>query len=87
MKDSTPGSCFCMYLGQLASSEKLKATNDYTAITFHKACKVNHLLDDDSELDNVLSQASHFQMPRELCDLNATIYAANVSQKIHFSCG
>ena len=32
-----------------------------------------HLLDDDAEWDNALSEASIFQMPRELRDLYATI--------------
>ena len=67
------------------SFEKLKTVNAYTATTFHEACKLDHLLDDDSEWDNVLSKASHFQMPQELRDLPQ--YAANVSQKTHCSCG
>ena len=62
-----------LHIPGATSFEKLKTINDYTATTFHEACKLNHLLDDDSEWDNVLSEASHFQMPRELHDLYATI--------------
>ena len=55
------------------SYEDLKTMNGYTATTFHEACKLMHLLDDDAEWDNALSEASTFQMPRELRDLYATI--------------
>ena len=40
--------------------------------TLHEACKLMHLLDDDTKWDNV-SEASTFQMPRELRSLYATI--------------
>ena len=55
------------------SYKDLKTINGYTATTFHEACKLMHLLDDDAEWDNALSEASTFQMPRELRDLYATI--------------
>ena len=65
--------CVTTHVPGATSFEKLKTVNDYTATTFHEVCKLNHLLDDDSEWDNVLLESSHFQMPRELCDLYATI--------------
>ena len=43
------------------------------AATFCEACKLRHLLEDHTEWDNVLSEASNFQMPKELRVLYATI--------------
>ena len=65
--------CLALQVPEATSFEKLKTVNDYTATTFHEACKLNYLLDDDAEWDNVFTEASHFQMPRELHDLYATI--------------
>ena len=55
------------------SFEELRNLNGYTAATFHEACKLRHLLDDDNEWYDVLSEASNFQMPIQLRDLYATI--------------
>ena len=55
------------------SYDNLKTVNGSTTTTFHEACKLMHLLEDDTEWDNVLSEASTFQMPRELRELYATI--------------
>ena len=51
----------------------LRTINGVTVETFKEACKLKHLLDDDSEWENTLSEASNFQMPRELRALFAMI--------------
>ena len=43
----------------------LRTINGVTVETFKEACKLKHLLDDDSEWENTFSEASNFQMPRE----------------------
>ena len=43
------------------SYEDLKTMNGYTAITFHEACKLMYLLDDDAEWDNAcITRSLHF---------------------------
>ena len=66
MEDFTSMSFFSSY-------GNLKPVNGYTTTTFHEACKLIHFLEDYTEWDNVLSEASTFLMPRELCGLYATI--------------
>ena len=51
----------------------LRTVNGHTVETFKEACVLLHLLDDDSEWDNTLREASAFQMPRQLRSLFATI--------------
>ena len=55
------------------SFDELKTIDGQTAVTFHEACKLRHLLDDDREWDNTMTEASNFRMPRELRVLFATI--------------
>ena len=55
------------------SFDELKCVGDFTADTFQEACKLRHLLDDDSEWDNTMNEASNFRMPKELRALFATI--------------
>ena len=53
--------------------EDLKLVNGHMCQTFKEACVLRHLLDDDTEWDNTLREASMFQMPRQLRSLFATI--------------
>ena len=76
MKDFTSMSFFSSY-------GNLKTVNGYTTTTFHEACKLMHLLEDDTEWDSVLSEASTFQMPREHYVVSILQYAAGVSQRMN----
>ena len=45
------------------------------AVSFREACIRNHFLTDDSEYIDALTEASGFQMPRQLRNMFATICA------------
>ena len=47
------------------------------AVSFCAACIQKHLLTDDSEYVDALTEASGFQMPRQLRNMFATIYACD----------
>ena len=64
-----------LHVSGAKSFEELESVGDFTADTFQDACKLRHLLDDDSEWDNTMMEASNFRMPRELRALFATICA------------
>jgi hypothetical protein len=55
------------------SYEDLRTVNGVTVQTFKEACLLLHLLDDDTEWDNALQEASVFQMGHQLRLLFATI--------------
>ena len=62
-----------LHIPGATSFEDLRTVDGRTAETFHEACKLKHLLADDSEWDNAMSEASTFQMTRQLRVLYATI--------------
>ena len=55
------------------SFDDLRTVDGRTVPTFQEACKLRHLLDDDSEWDPAMTEASAFQMPSQLRVLFATI--------------
>ena len=55
------------------SFEDLRTVNGKTEDSFQEACKVMGLLADDTEWDAALTEASAFQMPKQLRALFATI--------------
>ena len=54
---------------------QLKTVNDAVAASFREACIQWRLLSDDTEYHNTLTEASAFQMPRQLRSMFATICA------------
>ncbi len=59
------------------SYEHLRTFNGETVQTFKEACRLRQLLEDDTEWDRALQEASAFQMPWQLRLLFATICSHN----------
>ena len=57
------------------SYDNLKTVSGEVASTFREACIQMHLLADDTEYDEALTEASQFQMPKQLRSMFATICA------------
>ena len=55
------------------SYEGLRTLDGHTVETFKEACILRHLLEDDTEWENTLHEASVFQMPSQFRVLFATI--------------
>jgi hypothetical protein len=55
------------------SYENIRTVDGHTVATFKEACILRHLLEDDTEWDRALEEASVFQMPSQLRSLFATI--------------
>ena len=55
--------------------DDLKIIEGTIALSFREACIQKHLLTDDSEYIDALTEASGFQMPRQLRNMFATICA------------
>jgi len=53
--------------------DDLKTVSGVLCSTFREACIQRHLLADDNECNEALEEASHFQMPRQLRSMFATI--------------
>lgn len=51
----------------------LRTVNGVVCGTFREACIQRHLLSDDGEYNTALTEASNFQMPRQLRSMFATI--------------
>jgi hypothetical protein len=66
------------------SYEDLRTVEGLTVQSFKEACVLRHLLDDDTEWDNALQEASVFQMGHQLRILFATIclfcFPANIPE-------
>ena len=59
--------------------DDLKMIEGTIAVSFREACIRNHLLTDDSEYIDALTEASGFQMPRQLRNMFATTYLCMLS--------
>ena len=57
------------------SFDDLKMIEGTIAVSFREACIRNHHLTDDSEYIDALTEASGFQMPRQLRNMFATVSA------------
>ena len=55
------------------SFEEVKTVDGVVATSFRDACLQRHLLADDGEYNEAIAEASHFQMPRQLRSMFATI--------------
>ena len=51
----------------------LRTVNGVVCSTFREACIQRHLLADDGEYNTAMGEAAHFQMPRQLRSMFATI--------------
>ena len=51
----------------------MRTVNGVVCATFRDACLQKHLLADDAEYDEAILEASHFQMPKQLRSMFATI--------------
>ena len=57
------------------SYDDLKTVSGEVASTFHEACIQMHLLADDTEYDEALTDVSQFQMLKQLQSMFATVCA------------